>query len=300
MRRVIAIALVLGALGAGVGGYLQHRSSSAGQGSAAAGEGGGAKGKGGRRGGFDGPIPVVLAEVGRRDVPIYLDGLGSVQAFNTVTVRPQVSGQLLSVAFSEGQTVRAGDLLAQIDPRSFEAQVQQALAPQAPPWVGGGAGVDPHGPPPALQPLHPAAPVGGPYGPPPGSYYPGAVDAAAKTGNLSGRFKHVDQRKAAGPDLLRIGVGGIAGDGQDLGPSPSQPKSHLTQDRTGLGEWVVAVRHLGIDVHQGADVVLVLLGRGVGLDAGQELQRRGGPHPAQHAEHQLVVRAHPSWPSSSV
>lgn len=137
MRKLIAIALLLGALGAAGTYYLKR--PAAGAGNAATAEGGpsgqngpsGRSGKTGRRGGFDGPIPVLLAEVARRDVPIYLDGLGSVQAFNTVTVRPQVSGQLMSVAFSEGQTVKAGDLLAQIDPRSFEAQLQQVEAQKA-------------------------------------------------------------------------------------------------------------------------------------------------------------------------
>ncbi|MCX7070172.1 MAG: efflux RND transporter periplasmic adaptor subunit [Gammaproteobacteria bacterium] len=92
---------------------------------------GGPAGRRGRRGGpgdFDGPVPVAIGAVARRDVPIFLDGLGTVQAFNTVTVRPQVSGQLVSVAFEEGQEVKKGELLAQIDPRSFDAQLQQALA----------------------------------------------------------------------------------------------------------------------------------------------------------------------------
>lgn len=135
MRRVVAIALVIGAI-AVLGWFVFLRKPAAtladGSGApAAAGKPGEGKrirrGPGGP-GGFDGPIPVALGDVARRDVPIYLDGLGTVQAFNTVTVRPQVSGQLVSVAFKEGQEVKAGDLLAQIDPRSFEAQLQQALA----------------------------------------------------------------------------------------------------------------------------------------------------------------------------
>lgn len=92
---------------------------------------GGPAGRRGRRGGpgdVDGPVPVAIGAVTRRDVPIFLDGLGTVQAFNTVTVRPQVSGQLVSVAFDEGQEVKKGELLAQIDPRSFDAQLQQAQA----------------------------------------------------------------------------------------------------------------------------------------------------------------------------
>lgn len=129
MRRVVAIALALG-IAAPLAGYFLLRGP-AGTGERNGAAGAGEAGKGGRHGGFDGPIPVLLADVGRRDVPIYLDGLGTVQAFNTVTVRPQVSGQLMSVAFTEGQTVKAGDLLAQIDPRSFEAQLQQTQAQKA-------------------------------------------------------------------------------------------------------------------------------------------------------------------------
>lgn len=72
------------------------------------------------------PTPVVAAKVMRRDVPIYLDGLGSVAAFKTVTVRSQVDGRLEQVLFREGQQVRAGELLARIDPRPFRNQLLQA------------------------------------------------------------------------------------------------------------------------------------------------------------------------------
>ncbi len=132
MRRVIAVALVLGAI-ALLAGYFVLRKPAASGASHEAAAGSAAEpgaGKGGHSG-ANGPIPVLIADVGRRDVPIYLDGLGTVQAFNTVTVRPQVSGQLVSVAFEEGQTVKAGELLAQIDPRNFEAQLQQAQAQKA-------------------------------------------------------------------------------------------------------------------------------------------------------------------------
>src|SRR5882672_8870795 len=74
------------------------------------------------------PVPVVAGKVGRTDVAIYLDGLGTVQAFNTVTVRARVDGQLQKVGFTEGQDVHAGDLLAQIDPEPFRTQVAQAVA----------------------------------------------------------------------------------------------------------------------------------------------------------------------------
>jgi len=74
------------------------------------------------------PVPVVTGVVSRRDVPIYLDGLGTVQAFNTVTVRSQVDGELVEVLFREGQDVKAGQVLARIDPRTYRASYDQAVA----------------------------------------------------------------------------------------------------------------------------------------------------------------------------
>jgi multidrug efflux system membrane fusion protein len=76
-------------------------------------------------------IPVDIATASRGDLPIYLDGLGTVQAFNTVTVRARVDGELQKVAYTEGQTVKAGDVLALIDPRPFQAALDQAIAKQA-------------------------------------------------------------------------------------------------------------------------------------------------------------------------
>jgi len=75
----------------------------------------------------DAAVPVVGQAVLRQDVPIYLTGIGTVQAFNTVTVRTRVDGQIEEVAFAEGQDVKAGDLLAQIDPRPFQAALNQAI-----------------------------------------------------------------------------------------------------------------------------------------------------------------------------
>jgi multidrug efflux system membrane fusion protein len=77
------------------------------------------------------PVPVVDGVVGTSDVPIYLDGLGTVQAFNTVAVHTRVDGQLVEVAFNEGQNVRIGDVLAQIDPAPYRAALDQAVAKKA-------------------------------------------------------------------------------------------------------------------------------------------------------------------------
>ncbi|HZS52751.1 MAG TPA: biotin/lipoyl-binding protein, partial [Bryobacterales bacterium] len=70
------------------------------------------------------PVAAVPARAG--DMPVYLRGLGNVTAFNSVTVRTRVDGQLMSVDFQEGQHVNKGDLLAEIDPRPFQVQLEQA------------------------------------------------------------------------------------------------------------------------------------------------------------------------------
>ena len=75
-------------------------------------------------------IPVVTETARRQDIPVYLNGLGSVQALNTVTVRAQIDGKIIKVNFQEGQDVRAGDLLMQIDPRPYQAALDQSLAKQ--------------------------------------------------------------------------------------------------------------------------------------------------------------------------
>jgi multidrug efflux system membrane fusion protein len=67
------------------------------------------------------PIPVSVAAAVRQDVPIYVSGLGNVQALNTVPIHSQVDGQLVEIAFAEGQRIKKGGVLAKIDPRLFQA-----------------------------------------------------------------------------------------------------------------------------------------------------------------------------------
>jgi multidrug efflux system membrane fusion protein len=73
-------------------------------------------------------VPVVAGAVNSSDVPIYLQGVGTVIAYNTVIVRSQIQGQITKINFSEGQAVKTGDLLAVIDPRPYQAQLDQATA----------------------------------------------------------------------------------------------------------------------------------------------------------------------------
>lgn len=85
----------------------------------------------GRQGGDPanaGPVPVTVIDAIRQDVPVYASALGTVAAMNTVTVSPQVGGQLISLNFKEGQEVKKGDLLAQIDPRTLQASYDEAAA----------------------------------------------------------------------------------------------------------------------------------------------------------------------------
>jgi membrane fusion protein, multidrug efflux system len=118
VRRVLA-GLALGALIVGVGIEVLGRGPDEGRG-------------GGRRfGNADGPVPVLVAEPRIQDVPVYLDGVGTTRALNMVTVRSQVDGKLISVDFREGQDVKRGDVLARIDPATYQAQLDQALAKKA-------------------------------------------------------------------------------------------------------------------------------------------------------------------------
>ncbi|HEY4973534.1 MAG TPA: efflux RND transporter periplasmic adaptor subunit, partial [Steroidobacteraceae bacterium] len=79
----------------------------------------------------DPAVPVLAATPRIRDVPVYLDGVGAVRALNTVTVRSQVDGKLIAVNFAEGQDVKKGDVLGEIDPVIYKAQYDQAVAKKA-------------------------------------------------------------------------------------------------------------------------------------------------------------------------
>jgi membrane fusion protein, multidrug efflux system len=74
------------------------------------------------------PTPIIAAQVSKHAVPIYLRGVGTVIAYNNVVVRSQITGPLIRIAFEQGQTVHKGDLLAEIDPRPYQAQLDQAIA----------------------------------------------------------------------------------------------------------------------------------------------------------------------------
>ncbi len=103
---------------AGGGAYLWYPRTTEGQTSA------GKDGKGDKGGGR--AVPVVASTSRKGDMPVYLPGLGSVTAFNTVTVRSRVDGQIMKIAFTEGQLVKEGDLLIEIDPRPFQVMLEQA------------------------------------------------------------------------------------------------------------------------------------------------------------------------------
>ena len=89
--------------------------------------------KGGRRGGGPAtePVPVLASSARAADVPVYLDGVGTARALNTVTVRSQVDGKLINISFTEGQDVPKGFVLAKIDPTTYQAQYDQAVAKKA-------------------------------------------------------------------------------------------------------------------------------------------------------------------------
>src|ERR1700731_2532828 len=73
-------------------------------------------------------VPVTAGTVAAQDVPVFLNGIGTVQAYNMVAIKSRVDGQIVKVDFKEGQDIKAGDPLFQIDPRPFQAALEQAQA----------------------------------------------------------------------------------------------------------------------------------------------------------------------------
>lgn len=117
---LIVIAVIVVVL---VAGRLLHKPGSQRAQPANAAAGGGNGGSGDQ-----GPVPVTVVPVVKQNVPVYLTALGTVQALNTVNVSPQITGQLLRLTFAEGKEVQKGEVLAEIDPRTVQAQVEQAQA----------------------------------------------------------------------------------------------------------------------------------------------------------------------------
>jgi membrane fusion protein, multidrug efflux system len=118
--RAISVLILIAVL---AGGFFLYRSTHKPQTTAAAG-----RGRGGRNGDANALVPVAVTRAQRRDLPVYLDGLGSIDAFNTVTVKSRIDGQIMQILFKEGQEVHKGDLLAVIDSRPFEVALAQAQA----------------------------------------------------------------------------------------------------------------------------------------------------------------------------
>ena len=137
MRRLFTALLILAIVAAGAAyvwrkelGLIGPGQQVAGQGRAPSTAGGGGRRAAAGRGG-EGPVSVLAEPARVADVPVILEAVGTAQALNTVTVRSQVDGRLLELAFREGQDVKKGDLLARIDPTIYQAQYDQAVAKKA-------------------------------------------------------------------------------------------------------------------------------------------------------------------------
>jgi membrane fusion protein, multidrug efflux system len=117
LKSILGIAAILIVVGAG---YVGWHYASAGQTDAA-----------NRQSKAPAPIPVTVQTIQKSDFPVYLNGLGTVQPYNTVTVRSRVDGQVVRVGFRQGQMVKEGDVLVEIDPRPFQAALEQAQAKKA-------------------------------------------------------------------------------------------------------------------------------------------------------------------------
>lgn len=111
---------------AGGGVYWYYHYSPAAKAAAEQSPGGGGGGRGRGRGGAGQTVPVVVATAQKGDMPVLLNGIGSITPLNTVTIHTRVDGQLIGVDFKEGQIVQAGALLAQIDPRPYQVALEQA------------------------------------------------------------------------------------------------------------------------------------------------------------------------------
>jgi membrane fusion protein, multidrug efflux system len=134
LRRLIAVAIVAVSL---VGFALVMTAPDPSKQTGVGGRSGGGMGGGGGQGRrlaapqSSVPVPVLIAQARTADVPVYFEGVGTARALNLVTVRSQVDGKLISVNFHEGDNVRRGDVLARIDPATFQAQFDQATAKKA-------------------------------------------------------------------------------------------------------------------------------------------------------------------------
>lgn len=116
--------LVIAGIALAGGWYFRSRGAQSSNAAGATGPAASSAGMGGQAGNFT--VPVVVATAHKGELPVYLNGLGTVTAFNTVTVRSRVDGQIVKINFTEGQYVREGDSLIEIDPRPFQVQLEQA------------------------------------------------------------------------------------------------------------------------------------------------------------------------------
>ena len=123
--------VIVGALSVGVAVVMTAPEPPEHTGGGGGGGGGGAGGRGRRLIAPQGAVPVLVAEPAIADVPVYFEGVGTTRALNLVTVRSQLDGKLISVNFHEGEDVKRGNVLARIDPTTYQAQLDQAVAKKA-------------------------------------------------------------------------------------------------------------------------------------------------------------------------
>ncbi|TAJ28796.1 efflux RND transporter periplasmic adaptor subunit [Bosea sp. (in: a-proteobacteria)] len=130
MKRLLILLIVAGAAAWGWHSYNGGWWPGGGEGVSGAQQG---QGRGGRRARFggEGPTPVIATPARFADVPVTADAVGTIQALNSVVVRSQVDGRLLEIAFKDGQDVKKGDILARIDPATYQAQYDQTVAKKA-------------------------------------------------------------------------------------------------------------------------------------------------------------------------